>query len=112
MTYLVEQRLDLFAPLALADLASIRHLEELRRDFNQPLGLYCSYGMTVLAGSKNQFMVHEPLGWTIEQGRRWVNIDGGAFDKCLVSFLWILFGGVSEEPTADCYPHTVVVSTR
>lgn len=112
MTYLVEQRLDLLAPLALADLASIRHLEELRSDFNQPFGLNCRHGMAVFASSKDQFVVHEPLRWAIEQSGRRVNIDGSAFDKSLVSFLWILFGGVSEEPTADCYPHTVVVATR
>jgi len=45
----VEQRLDLLLLLALTDLVGVSNLEELRCNFNQPLGFYCCYVVAIFA---------------------------------------------------------------
>lgn len=41
-----------------------------------------------------------------------MDIYGCAFDKCLVSLLRILFGGVAEEAGANSATDTVIVFSR
>ena len=67
-------------PLALTDLVRVCDLEELRRDFDEPLGLNRRDIVAVLARCQNQFVVDAPLRVPIEEGRGRVDVYGCALD--------------------------------
>lgn len=64
--HLVVQRFNLFLLLSFTDLVRVCNLEELRSDLYQPLGFDRGYGVTVLAGREQQFVINQPLRCTIE----------------------------------------------
>ena len=57
-------------------------------------------------------MVDDPLGVPIEERRGRVDVHWCALDQRLVTFLWILLRGVSEETRGDRPTDTVEVLTR
>ena len=96
-TYLVVQWLNLLLFLPLTNLVRVSDFEELRGNIDEPLGLDCSYVMAILACREDEFMVDDPLGVPIEERRGRVDVHWCALDQRLVTFLWILLRGVSEE---------------
>ena len=109
--YLVEQRLDFLLLFALADLARICNLEELRGHFDKPLRFHCRHVMTVLPCRQDQLVIHQPFGRSVEQRRRRVDIDWCSFNQSLVPLLWVFLGGVSEKPRTNRSANEVVVTT-
>ena len=53
--------------------------------------------MAVLARGEDQLVVDDPLRVSVEKRRRRVDVDRGALDECLVSFLGVFLGRVSEK---------------
>jgi len=56
-------------------------------------------------------VIDEPFWSTIEQRGRRMDVDGSAFYKRLVAFLWILLRRVSEIPRTDSFTDAVVISS-
>ena len=80
LTYLVEQRLNLFLLLPLTDLVRVCDSEELWRDIDKPLRFDSSHVVTVLAGREDELVVDDPLWVPIEERRRRMDVDGSPFD--------------------------------
>ena len=95
--------------LALTDLVRVRDLEELRRNFDEPLGLDSSHVVAVLARRKDQLVVNAPFRVPVEERGRRVDVNGRALDERLVTLLRILLCRIPEVPRTDCAPDPVVV---
>ena len=107
----VVQWLNLLLLLALADLVGISDLEELGRDFHEPFRFDGSHVMAILPCREHQLVVHHPFWIAIEKSRGWMNVDGGPFNKSLVTFLRILLCCIPEESRTYGSSHTIVVPT-
>lgn len=49
----------------------------------------------------NSYMLYIPIGLTVEEGARGVDVDHLTINECPIPFLGVLFGGVTEKPTTD-----------
>lgn len=46
-------------------------------------------------------MLYIPIGLSVEEGARGVDVDHLTVNECPIPFLGVLFGGVTEKPTTD-----------
>lgn len=47
------------------------------------------------------YMLYIPIGLSVEESARGVDIDHLTVDKCPIPFLGVLLGSVTEKPTTD-----------
>ena len=65
--------------------------------------------MTVLPRREDEFVVDDPFGVLVEQGRGRMDVHGCTLDERLVAFLRVFLGCVTEEAGADGTSDAVVV---
>lgn len=47
------------------------------------------------------YMLYIPVGLSVEEGARGVDVDHLTVNECPIPFLGVLLGGVTEKPTTD-----------
>ena len=96
---------------AFTDFVRISNFEEPRGDFDEPLGLNCRNGVTILPCRKDKVVIDEPLGRSIEQSAGRMDIDRGAFNERFVPFLRVFLRRIAEETRTNGPPNAIVVAT-
>lgn len=97
----VVQRLDLLLFLLLAEFRGVAEAEKIWGKLDQPLWINGRDFSHVFLGRQNEFMVDNPVGLSVEEGARGVDVDHLTVNECPIPFLGVLLGGVTEKPTTD-----------
>lgn len=66
--------------------------------------LFCccqNCALKFLLTTATMYMLYIPIGLSVEESARGVDIDHLTVDECPIPFLGVLLGGVAEEPATD-----------
>ena len=97
----VEEGLDPLVLFEVGQLGRVRKLEKGRSQLDQPLWVDSRHGVHVLLGGLHNFVVHHPLGLTVEQRAARVNGHDLRVDQGSVPLLRVLLGRVPKEAGTD-----------
>jgi len=92
-------------------MARVAELEKARSELDEPFGVDGADFTHVLLGREHELVVDDPVGLTLEERARGVNVRRSLLDDGFVTLLRIFLGAVEEETRADGFANFVVVAS-